>query len=118
MRAKMRAYWSELPGALMLAILTAITTIVLLLILSLFVGGQQRDLLRAAAENGGEVVDHAKVARCESAYIVEILRKIGDQSPSLDLSAYPPVNTTGLNCDRILSSPFIPGENLQTPEAP
>jgi hypothetical protein len=118
MRRRLRAYIEELPGALFLAILTAAVTILLALILSAVIGGQQRGLLESAAANGAEVVDHAKVARCESAYIVEMLRAIGQQSPTLDLSRFEPVNTTGLDCEAILRSPFTAGENLNALETP
>ena len=118
MRRRLRAYIEELPGALFLAILTAAVTILLALILSAVIGGQQRHLLESAAANGAEVVDHAKVARCESAYIVEMLRAIGQQSPTLDLSRFAPVDTTGLDCEAILHSPFRVGENLDALETP
>src|SRR5688500_13839370 len=103
MRAKFMAYLQELPGALMLSILTAVTTILLILVLSSVLGQEGRALQKQAVFNGEEVVDHAIVARCELAHVVDILKEIGEQAEGMDLSAYDNINTDGLDCDHILT---------------
>ena len=112
MRARARAYVAELPGALLLSILTATTTIVLALIISLVLGGESRALQEQAVANGQETVDHAAVSRCELAHVVDILKEIGEQAEGLDLSKYEELNTDGLDCDAILLEPFTPGRNI------
>lgn len=116
MRRKLRAYVAELPGALMLAFLTAIVTIVLILILSLVLGGEQRRLTSQAVQNGQEAIDSAVVARCEIAHLVDIVKEIGVQSSNLDLSRYDNINTEGLDCHAILTQPFNPGRDYVFPE--
>lgn len=101
-----------LPSILVLSFVTAVTTIVLAMILSLVIGGENRRLQQQAVTNAQEIVDHAAVSRCEMAYVVEILKEIGQQAEGLDLSAYPVINTEGLDCESILKDPFVPGRNL------
>lgn len=109
---KLRAYADELPGALMLAVLTAVTTILLILVLSAVLGAENRALQEQAVFNGEEVVDHAIVARCEMAYIVELLKEIGAQSESLDLTQYPNINVEGLDCEAVITEPFRVGNDF------
>lgn len=105
-RDKLRTYREELPNALLLATLTAVVTLILAMLISVVLGGEQRELLRRAVSNGEEVVQHSAITRCELAYLVELVKVIGEQSPQLDLEDYPTVNTDGLDCEAVISQPF------------
>ena len=107
---KMRAYAAELPGAIMLSLLTAISVVVLILILSAILGGEQRALLEQSVFNGEEVVDHAIVARCEMAHVEDLLRFVLTES-GFEYDK-PRINTDGLDCDYIITEPYRTGNDF------
>lgn len=88
MRAAIRAYGAELPGALLLATLTAVVTLLLLVVLSALFGGANEE--------------HRLETRCYNAQVVGLLREIIENAPTLseavDLDDFPAVNTEGLDC--------------------
>lgn len=97
-------YLKEFPSALVLAVMTAIVTLLLAMVLSAIMGGASR-------KANAEIIDHSILARCQFAEVIEILKEIGEQSDSIDLSQYPQVNTSGIDCTGTLNEPFVPGEN-------
>lgn len=121
-RARIAGFFSEVRNGLTLAVLTAILTIAIAMILSALVGGESRALLRQAVFNGEETVDHAIVARCEMAHVAEMLRAIGntDADVAESLRRFPPINTEGIDCDTIIVEPFRPGNDfgLEGPASP
>lgn len=86
----MRVYFRELgasiPGAALLAVLTASVTLTMAVILSSVTGSYSE---KAREAN-----------RCRDAQIVEMLR--GDLSEE----QYPPINIDGIDCERYIVSPF------------
>lgn len=78
----------ELPGALALATLTGVVTLLLVVLLSAIFGGAN--------------AQHRTETRCYNALVVGLLREIIANAPSLqdsvDLADYPPVNIEGLDC--------------------
>jgi hypothetical protein len=108
--------WTAVTSTLLLSLLTAATTIILAIVISLVLGAESRRLAEQAVFNGEEVVDHAIVARCEMAHVAEMLRTIGRESTNEDLResllSYPPINTDGLDCDAIITQPFRIGNDF------
>jgi hypothetical protein len=92
--------------------MTAVTTILLIMLLSAFIGAEQRDLQRQSVFNGEEIVDHALVARCESAYLVEMMKELGTTLQNDKLAEYPAINTEGIDCEFIIEQPFRVGNDF------
>lgn len=87
MNDRVRAMLAELPGALLLATLTAVVTLLLAIALSTFTGQANRQ--------------HQAETRCYNAEVIGMLREVVRNAPSLtdvDLDRFPPVNTEGLDC--------------------
>lgn len=110
MRRRIRAYLDELPGALLLSLLTATTTIVLALVISIVVGGQN--------------AEHRLASRCFANQTMELIREIVRANENLDakinLDLYPPISIEGINCEVVfehLSQDEIDRANIdQTPK--
>jgi hypothetical protein len=85
----MRSILAELPGALLMATLTAIVTLALLLMLSLFLGGEARDL--------------ARQTRCYAALSNSILHELLD-AHGIE-NGYPRVTPDGVDCSFLLHPP-------------
>lgn len=123
MMSKLDLIRRELPGAILLAFITGVVTILLAVVLSLVTGGEQRRLFEQSVFNGEEVVDHAIVSRCEASYVAEMLRTIGRETTNKDLQEsllkFPPINTEGIDCEQIITTPFRAGNDygLEGPEA-
>jgi hypothetical protein len=85
----MRGLLDELPGALLLAILTAVVTLLLLVAISLVVGGDNEQ--------------HRLSSRCFANQTTSLIRELILASDALreriDLSDFPPIDITGIDCD-------------------
>lgn len=119
MSLKVRSYLRELPAAIALALLTGVTTIILIMLLSYMLGGESRELQRQAVSNGAETIDSAIVARCELSHLEGILRLISSNTDNEELAkvlpTLPEINIEGLPCDEIISTPFHPGTDYTFP---
>lgn len=88
---RVAAFLAELPGALMLALLTAVVTLILAIVVSAVLGGENQE--------------HRISARCAAhdtiAMIREIVRASDTLSDQIDLSRYPVVDISGIDCSVI-----------------
>ena len=91
MKRRLAGFLAELPGALMLAILTAATTLIMAVLLS--------------AVLGTENAEHRTASRCFAHNTTALLREIVSESETLsrtiDLSLYPPISIDGIDCRAI-----------------
>lgn len=98
------------------ALMTAVITVALAIIVSMVFGGESRRLFEQSVFNGEEVVDHAIISRCETAQIVLMLKDIGEattnEALAERLAMYPEINTENLPCDEIITGPFTPGSDF------
>lgn len=85
MRSALRGMLSELPGALLLATLTAVVTMVLLVILSFVLGAETRE--------------RAEQQRCYAALSNAMLHDLLDAHGIVN--DYPRVNPAGVDCSFI-----------------
>lgn len=95
-RERFRAYAAELPYALVLAFTTAAVTLILAVILS--------------AVLGGENVRHREAARCQAALIVSMLRDAYALNEVYEpiRNSYPEINLEGIDCTTYLREPLEP----------
>ncbi len=85
-RIRLLTYWHRFPEAIVLAVLTATTTMILALLLSLALGRDVRDQEAAT--------------RCYTAQTVNMIRDIMEIAKMHELAArYPAINTAGLHCE-------------------
>ena len=96
-RERLAAYVSELPNALFLAFTTAAVTLVLAVILS--------------AVLGGENTAHRIATRCYAAQITNMLHDAFRVNAAYDeiRAKYPRVNLEGIDCT-FIEAPFEPGQ--------
>lgn len=92
LRARVADLISQLPGALVLSFLTAVTTVILIIVLSIVFGSEN--------------TAHREAARCQAAYIVDVLQEIAEQR-GLDLEHDEDIETSGLDCSKYLTDPFV-----------
>lgn len=104
-RLRLRTFWERFPEAILISVMTAVGVMILAVLLSTVTGSEARRAVN-------EVFDHAAVTRCEMAYVIDILKEIGAQSPNIDLSDVPNINTEGLECDAYVQAPFDPSRNI------
>lgn len=94
-RIKLLTYWQKFPEALAIVVLTAVTTLVLVIVLTLATGNQAQSTRNAI--------------RCYAAQTHEMIRDILTHAPSLidvvDASKYPAINTDGLECELYFVTP-------------
>lgn len=98
MKRRLAGFLAELPGALMLAILTAATTLIMAVLLS--------------AVLGTENAEHRIASRCFAHNTTELIREIVQASETLsetiDLSKYPPIDITGIDCESVYAEAVDP----------
>lgn len=92
--SRFREVLSKMPDTLLLAFTTAVVTLILLIILSLVLGGEN--------------VRHREAQRCQAALIVNMLRDAYALNPVYEplRDKFPQVNTDGLDCRPYLVEPF------------
>ena len=84
---RFRVILNELPGAFLLSVLTAVVTLLLAILLSAVLGGENEA--------------HRLATRCYNAEIIDLLREVISESSladKVDLTQYPAVNTEGIDC--------------------
>lgn len=91
LRSRLRAYAAELPNALMLAFTTAAVTLMLAVVLSLVLGGENHR--------------HREATRCQAAYIVDIMQEIAETA-EIPLTNNRDINTAGIDCAPYLVEPL------------
>lgn len=96
MTPRLRVYLAELPNALLLAVTTAAVTLILAVLLSVVLGGEN--------------VRHREANRCQAALIVSMLRDAYRLNPVYEpiSERYPNVNTQGIDCTPYLVQPLDP----------
>lgn len=97
-RTHLQALWHELPQAILLAVLTAVTTLFLVIVVSVVLGG--------------ETNEHRQASRCFAHDNMALLREIVLADPDLrkhiDLSRYPIINVDGVDCSALYESLEVP----------
>lgn len=90
---RLRVYASELPNALFLAFTTAAVTLILAVILSSIIGGDNQR--------------HREATRCQAALISDMLRDAYALNPVYEpiRDRYPAINTEGIDCHPYLIEP-------------
>lgn len=92
-QSRFRSYLEELPNALVLGFVTAVTTILLAIVLSLVLGGANED--------------HRLAQRCFAHHTHEMVAAIIAAAPEhfadIDVSEYPEIDITGIDCSKYFS---------------
>lgn len=95
MRRRAAELYRQLPGAFMMALLTAAVTIILAIVISTVVGGDNNQ--------------HRLATRCFAHQTTTLIREIVEASDTLrdrvDLDAYPPIDITGVDCSLLFEQP-------------
>lgn len=93
---RLRAYVAELTSALPLAFTTAAATLMLAVVLSVVLGGEN--------------VRHREANRCQAALIVAMLRDAYAVNPAYEAirDRYPEVNLEGIDCTPYVIEPLEP----------
>ena len=95
-RTKVRDYVDELPNLLLIAFTTAAVTLILAVLLSVVLGGEN--------------VRHREATRCQNALIVNMLRDayaVNEAYESIR-DNYPEINLDGIDCTPYLVEPLDP----------
>lgn len=92
--SRLRAFITQASGTLVIAFTTAVMTLVLLVVLSVVLGGEN--------------VRHRESSRCQSALIVSMLRDAFRNNPVNQdlLDRYPEINLDGIDCTPYLTEPL------------
>lgn len=92
---KVRGLFEALPGALFTSVLTGVVTLMLLILVSLVVGGDN--------------AEHRLASRCFANQTTELIREIVEANENLskriDLDKYQPISIDGVDCDTVLEHP-------------
>ena len=96
LQARVREMMAEIPGMLMLAFTTAAVTLMLAVVLSIVLGGEN--------------VRHREANRCQAALIVSMLRDAYAVNPAYEeiRDRHPDVNLEGIDCRPYLVEPLDP----------
>ena len=89
--SRLRAYLAELPNALFLGFITAAVTLILAIVLSVLLGGEN--------------VAHREASRCQAAYIVEVLEQFAEYH-GIDPADIDRINIEGLDCSEYIYDEF------------
>jgi hypothetical protein len=90
----LRRVVAELPGTILLAVTTAVVTLMLILVVSVFLGGENSE--------------HRVSSRCVAWLQRELVVDLADHiDPHFDASKYPALNIDGIDCG-VIFTPLDP----------